>query len=496
MKNLQEEELKNKTIEIATKYQNGEISFEEMEKTNDKHLNDFYTKDIKEPKKKAKSVLKLVEKEFNTKPENFMEKGFIKEQKRISDRGYKLIVKKINNPRTSAYMFRTLSLLSYSRDKDTFDFIDSLTDKEFIDYLKNKDNKIINTSSFSDDEVFKRFVLFVYAGAKQNHKVSQQEILSELLKDTNITSYYEPFGGAMGSVYNSIPVLLENGIKDIFISDINPSNINTYKQVQRNHKSVQRELSTIVLEFEKLNGKPYATNKEEFKEFFLKKVEELNKLEKLKRMNAKRAALFLYLMNVCQGGMCNYDMETKTTQFSCSWDGNKHKKIPLIINKVEIYHHIFKLANFDFKVKRYETVLKKIKNDSSVFVLLDPEYVEYVEEDEEVKTCRHTYTTEGKGFNHKQVLTLLNKGNNPFIYYNNHHRFIEEISKEQNYSYIKKDVEYTNGNKPKKSVEILMYSNRKPKVEIEPLKVEESIFVKPINNVSILTTEKEELCVA
>ena len=28
MKNLQEEELKNKEIEIATKYQNGEISFE------------------------------------------------------------------------------------------------------------------------------------------------------------------------------------------------------------------------------------------------------------------------------------------------------------------------------------------------------------------------------------------------------------------------------------------------------------------------------------
>lgn len=404
-----------------------------------------------------KSVLALVSDRNINENEEFMEKGFSTYQKEVFNRGTDLIIQKLlDKPYLSCCAYKNLCLISYSRDKNLFDKINNFTDEEYINFLKDKNIEIINSKSFNDVGDFNRFPLFVYAGGKQNHKSTQQEILSNIIaKSPQVYSYFEPFAGGIGSVYNSLPILLENGVKNIYISDINPTLINTYRQVQKNHKSVQRELSKIELDFYKEYKKLFASNKEELKVFFLKKLKELNELETKKRMNAKRAALFLYLMNICQGGMNNYDMETKTNSFNSSFDGTKHKKIALIINKVEIYHQIFKLANFEFRVKRYQTVLNEIKNDNTALVLLDPEYVEYGEEI--IKSCKHTYTTEGKGFNHKEVLNLVNKGKYQFIYYNNHHSYIENVASENGYTYIKKDVEYTNGNKPKSSIEILMY---------------------------------------
>ncbi|RXJ98798.1 hypothetical protein CRU98_08515 [Arcobacter sp. CECT 8986] len=422
---------------------------------NKEQKNDFISK------KESKSVLKLVSEKNINENEDFMEKGFTKYQNEIYERGLNLITKEqLDKPFLSACSYRTLSLLTYCRDKNLFDKINNFTDEEYLEFLKDKNSEIINSKSFNDSGDFKRFPLIVIAGGKQNHKYLQQDILEKILQVSKcVCSYYEPFAGGLGSVYNSLPILLENGIEDIYISDINPSIINTYRQVQRNHKSVQRELAKIELDFFREYGKLHASNKEELKAFFQKKLKELNELEKKKRMNAKRAALFLYLMNICQGGMNNYDMETKTNKFNSSFDGIKHKKIAFIINKVEIYHQIFKLAKFQFRVKRYQTVLKNIKNDNTAFVLLDPEYVEYGEE--VIKSCKHTYTSEGKGFNHLEVLRLLNRGKNPFIYYNNQHKVIEEFSLKNGFKYHKEDVEYTNGNKPKPSVEILMYSSRK-----------------------------------
>lgn len=428
----------------------------------------------------SKSVLELVEKNIDNKEVDFMESGFTKLQNQATKRGIKLIEEElIKKPYLSCLAYTNICLISYSKDKNLFDKIDNFSDIEYLDFLKNKDNQLINVKSFNDVGDYNRLPLFVYAGGKQNHKSTQQSIVaSMLLKSPQINSYYEPFAGGLGSVYNSLPILIENGIKNIFISDVNHSLINVYRQVQRNHKSVQRELAKIELDFFGEYGKLFADSKEELKDFFTKKQIELNELEKKNRMNAKRAALFLYLMNICQGGMNNFDMETKTNKFSCAYDGNKHKKIAFIINKVEIYHQIFKLANFEFRVKRYQSVLKKVKNDNTAFVLLDPEYVEFGEEI--IKSCKHTYTNEGRGFNHKEVLNLLNNGKYPFIYYNNHHSFIENIAIKNDYVYVKKDVEYINGNKPKSSIEILMYGRYEQPLQV----INNTNYISKLENVA------------
>lgn len=412
-------------------------------------------------KDKAMSTLKLVEISMGNIPKNIMKKGFKKNQKRTYERANNLISKHMLDKKyNSAYMFKNASLIKYSRDKNLFDYIDSLEDRDFIKFLKDKNFELVNIYSFTDDSGTKRFVLVPYAGGKQNYKEEQQKILDEILGNYSIDSYYEPFLGMFGSVYNSLPKLQEHNVKNIFLSDINPTIVNMYRQVQKNHISVERELGVIYMDFRRKNNKNIEdATKEEIKEFFIEKHNEMNLLEEKKLNNAKRAALFLFLMHNSRGGMLNYDLEKKTTKIGFTYDENKHKTIPLIINKVEIFHQIFKLANFDFKVKRYQAVMRKIKKDKKAFVLLDPEYVEY--DKEEIISCSHTYTTEGKGFDHKEVLKLLNKGKNPFIYYNNHHPMIEEFSTNYGHTYKKNNVDYRNGNNPKSTVEIIMYSSRK-----------------------------------
>lgn len=97
-----------------------------------------------------------------------------------------------------------------------------------------------------------------------------------------------------------------------------------------------------------------------------------------------------------------------------------------------------------------------------------------------LSNLKHTYTNEGKGFNHKEVLNLLNNGKYPFIYYNNHHSFIENIAIKNDYVYVKKDVEYINGNKPKSSIEILMYGRYEQPLQV----INNTNYISKLENVA------------
>ena len=177
-------------------------------------------------------------------------------------------------------------------------------------------------------------------------------------------------------------------------------------------------------------------------------------------MNPKRAALFLYLIHNTQGGMLSFNMDNQTNKFTFCYCQNKLKQIPLIINKVEIYNKIFNLGNIKFSIKKYETVLNKIKNDSSALVLLDPPYVNYeeVSSSKDFTNCSYNYGI--NDFNHRKLLNKIKDSKYSFIYYNNHNPHLENFAKDENYNYVKKDVIYKNGTVGKKCVEILMFENR------------------------------------
>lgn len=408
----------------------------------------------------AKSLLKVVKEKTEYVVKNLLEKGFKIFQQKAVEKTAPLIEKEIDKPLTAQRMYINQCLIKYSKDKDLFEKIMSMTPKELRGYLKNKDNKIINFDSFSDDTDTKRFPPIPYGGGKQNHKTKQQSLVaSYLLSNPNINAYYEMFVGGFGSVYNSLPILLEFGIKDIYLSDVNKSLINLYRHIQRNPKQVQRHLASIDLECFQFFGKYYPDTREEGKEMFDYIHSEFSKLEEQNKMNPKRAAYFMYLVSNTQGGMLKYDMKRKINKMTFTFDPNKLKKVALLINKVEIFHQIFNVANINFSVKKYETVHNKIKNETNILVLHDSPYAEFTTDmKKDLKTDGYNYGTD---FEQEPLLKKIKNSKYPVIYYNNHNPIIEEFSNVNNFNYLKMDVIYNNGTKGRECIEILMFSDRK-----------------------------------
>ena len=412
------------------------------------------------------SVLEILPQVQITEQKEIMLEDFRKVQNKSKEFILNVLKKHIKKTHISSWIYRILSLVRYSKDyslHETIKNLNNLSDKSYLyNFLRNKSKEIINTSSFSDDTDTKRFAYTPYGGGKQKHKGIQQSILTSMLlkNPKQFKSYYEPFVGGFGSVYNSLPLLIKNGIKDIYLSDLNPSLINSYKQVQKNPKQVQRHLASFELNYYRTHNKFYPTTKEEGKELFEKLHKEFTHLETKKRMNPKRAALFLYLIHNTQGGMLSFNMDNQTNKFTFCYCQNKLKQIPLIINKVEIYNKIFNLGNIKFSIKKYETVLDKIKNDSTALVLLDPPYVNYeeVSTSKDFTNCSYNYGI--NDFNHRKLLNKIKDSKYSFIYYNNHNPHLENFAKNEDYNYVKKDVVYKNGTVGKKCVEILMFKDR------------------------------------
>jgi DNA adenine methylase len=414
----------------------------------------------------SSSVLEMLRQFQITEQKEIMLKDFRKVQNESKEIILNILKQNMKKPHISAWIYRILSLVFYSKNYSLHEEIkrlNNLSDKSYLyNFLRNKFKEIINTNSFSDDTDTKKFVFLPYGGGKQKHKGIQQSILTSILlkNPKQFKSYSEPFLGGFGSVYNSQPLLIKNGIENIYLSDINPSLVNAYKQVQKNPKQVQRHLASIELNYFKTNRKFYPTTKNEGKELFEKLNNEFKELEIKRRMNPRRASLFLYLIHNTQGGMLSFNMDNQTNKFTFCYCQNKLKQIPLIINKVEIYNKIFNLGNIKFSIKKYETVLNKIKNDSTALVLLDPPYVNYeeVSTSKDFTNCSYNYGI--NDFNHRELLNKIKDSKYSFIYYNNHNPHLENLAKDENYNYVKKDVIYKNGTVGKKCVEILMFRNR------------------------------------
>lgn len=423
-------------------------------------------KDISEKQRngetlKTESVLEIIDEKYNSHQNNY-EKDFTKIQKQSTEKIHLLVEQNMNKKHIRAWIFRNECLIKYSKDKNIHELIDTLNNENLYNYIKSKTREIINTKSFFDDSDNKNFVPVPYGGGKQNHQSSQQSIVSFILLNNpdHFKSYYETFVGGFGSVYNSLPLLIKNGIKDIYLNDINNSLINLYRQIQKNHKQVQRHLASFEMEYLENNNKLYPTSKEEGKEWFKRLYDEFSELEIKKRMNPRRAALFMYLLHNTQGGMLSFNMATKLNSLKFNYCQNKLKQIPLMINKVEIYNKIFNLVNIKFSIKKYQIVNNKIKNDSTALVLFDPPYVKYeeVSTSKDFLSCSYNYGI--NDFNHRGLINKIKDSKYSFVYYNNHNPHLENYSNRENFYYHKKDVVYKNGKEGTKSVEILMFKDR------------------------------------
>jgi len=433
------------------------------------------------------SLLKTLKKVDGVETE-VITKGVNTIRAKITDKTTQILVDNIKRPLISKTMYVNQSLINYFKDRDLLENIESMNDEDLTRFLKDRKLEIVNYDSFSDDSDTKSFVPFPYAGGKQGvNKTSMQRLVKDAFKGNSYKTWVDPFAGAFGATYNVLPILLENGVEEILVNDINKSIINTYRQIQKNHKTVQRHLASISLEYykefgmfqpenwkkEEKGSEDWSTKRTLVRDLHNKLESEFKELEVNKKMNARRAALFLYLMSQSTGGMVDYDMDTKTCDFKKSY---KVVNVELLINKVELYHKVFNSVRTTFRSVKYQTLLKKYSKDTNALVLIDPPYLEYSEEVESEKGCSHTYGIE---FNHRELLEKMKNSEFDYIYYNNHNPLLENYATKHGLEYIKNSRDYTNGTSSSQAVEITMVKFNKKEVNLDS----NSINTSDINSV-------------
>ena len=131
------------------------------------------------------SVLKNITQSQITEKKEIMLENFRRVQNESKEIILDVLKKNIKKSHISAWIYRILSLVTYSKDyslHETIKNLNNLSDKSYLyNFLRNKSKEIINTDSFSDDTDTKRFAFLPYGGGKQKHKGIQQSILTSML---------------------------------------------------------------------------------------------------------------------------------------------------------------------------------------------------------------------------------------------------------------------------------------------------------------------------
>lgn len=373
-------------------------------------------------------------------------------RKTATDRTTEIIKAHIDRPLLSKNMYINQALINYSKEKNIFNSIENMNDIELITYLKDRDLNLYNYDSFADNSNTKKFTLFPYAGGKQGvNKSKMQSLVSNAFKTKKYTRFIDSFCGGVGATYNVLPILLENNIEEIVVNDINKSIINVYRQVQRNPKKIQKQLASISLEYFKEFGKFAPETREEARALHIKLEAEFKQLELDKKMNPRRAAIFLYLIHQSTGAMTDWNIEAKISKFEKSY---KIINLDLLINKVALYNKILNSTKFKLKSVKYQTLFNTYKTDTNALMLIDPPYIEYQEKIETTEGCSFTY---GINFDQKELLTKVKSLKCDLIYYNNHNPLIENFAIKNGFNYSKNSRTFANNSEDRtKSVEICM----------------------------------------
>lgn len=166
-------------------------------------------------------------------------------------------------------------------------------------------------------------------------------------------NYYEPFLGG-GSVFLNIPFS-----KKAVINDTNKDVINIYRKIKKDPKKLILKLKRLEKSYNALGN-----NREKQNDHFKLKKKKLNKT---KKYNFERAALYIFINKTCFNGIMYENSAgdiTATTGF--------HKKIKLYDMKNFLLLSK-KLKKVTIKNTDYEKAVKNIKRGD--FLYLDPPYV-------------------------------------------------------------------------------------------------------------------------
>lgn len=173
--------------------------------------------------------------------------------------------------------------------------------------------------------------------------------------DKRITKYFEPFVGGGAVLFN---ILNLHNIEEIYISDLNPNLINTYKVVRDNVNELIILLELYQTEYLPLDkqGRTNYYNNKRFRYNTMKMSESV----------VENAALFIFLNRTCFNGL--YRVNSKG-EFNASMGSYKNQTICDKYNLLEVSKV---LSGVDIVCADYKECIDYI--DENSFVYLDPPY--------------------------------------------------------------------------------------------------------------------------
>lgn len=209
--------------------------------------------------------------------------------------------------------------------------------------------------TYSDNNLLKPFIK--WAGGK-NQLLPDIQIKYPQELGKTINKYCEPFVGGGAVLFD---ILSNYKIEKILINDINKELINVYKQIKSN-------VSTLILELQKIQKKYWAMDIENQKKFYIKKRNRFNylKVNGNKKVNIEKAVLFIFLNKTCFNGLFRVNSKGLFNVPKGSY------KKPLICDTDNLKAISKKIKNIKITCGDYEQCLSFI--DKNTFVYIDPPY--------------------------------------------------------------------------------------------------------------------------
>jgi hypothetical protein len=301
--------------------------------------------------------------------------------------------------------------------------------------------------------------IITYPGIKANAEIKEKmtKAFKEIPEEVN--TIFEGFAGS-ASISTFFAETANNRNYKYILTERNKTLYDCIKKIKNNPEKVKDEITNILLEVNK-RYKAEKENINELKEiskpYFLELREELNRLESANKNNARKSALFLFLLN--NSIAVSYRYNNNKSYMCYGKDNMLSKNIFKSIN-----YFTEQLNKLDLKLlnEDYKQVAKKLDKEKT-FLIFDPPYIT---DQKKVENNRESVIYGEQSFEHQECLDIFKSFKNG-IYFNN---FNQEFAQANNELYNAESWDRQNRQ--------FHYAKDKTKTENKT----REIFLKKINN--------------
>ena len=267
--------------------------------------------------------------------------------------------------------------------------------------------------------------VFKYIGGKSWLRDELRNSIRKCLVNNQLFTYAEPFVGGLGSFLAIYDILLEHKIKNVILSDINQTLINTYIYIQNQPKALTNEFLAIEKQFVHLINSNWRSihNKTELKDCLRDAEQFFNRVKKEFNINRAnfditQSARLIFLQKHSFNGIYR---ENSKGEYNTPFNWSGHNMLNSIAHKINEMSALFNQFNIQFIAQSFE----ELDYNQNTLYYLDPPYLnDNITENKYVKGA----------FNIEKQLLLIQKIKNVKFIYSNHKSdiLLEEFNKIHN----------------------------------------------------------------